>query len=69
MPGDLDSAMQAVGAVSRKEQMHLPAGTVMPDPVASYGTETQRSHWLQTGLSTDRIQECDTFSAAADGKL
>jgi hypothetical protein len=67
--GDASAALQAVASVTQAEQAHLKSGEVMPDPVQTYATPAQRLSWFQRGLSSGNFAECDTFSAAAAGKL
>jgi hypothetical protein len=67
--GDPSAALQAVASVTRSALSHLKSGEMMPDPVQTYGTPAQRLNWFQRGLSTGTFTACDTFSAAAAGKL
>jgi len=41
----------------------------MVDPLLTYGTPALRLKWLQRGLNSGRFNDCDTFSAEAQGKL
>jgi len=66
---DFSAALQAVASTTQSQRANLPAGEVMPDPVQSYATAAQRLSWFQRGLASGNYAECDTFSAAAAGKL
>lgn len=66
---DTATALEAVAAVSRTLQAHLPKGAAMVDPIQSYGTPTQRLKWFQRGESSGNFNDCDTFGAEAAGTL
>lgn len=68
-PGDASAALQAVAKVTQATQSHLKSGEMMPDPLQTYLTPTQRLSWFQRGLGSGNFAECDTFSAEAAGKL
>jgi predicted metalloprotease len=69
-PGSaLPAVLDAVAAVSQSANAHLPPGAQAPDPVLTYGTAQQRLAWLQSGVDGGSINQCDTFGAAASGKL
>ncbi len=67
--GDVTLALAAVASVSQAQQAQLRQGEVMPDPVQTYATPAQRLAWFERGLDSGNFAECDTFSAAAAGKL
>jgi predicted metalloprotease len=65
----LSAVLDAAAAVSQSANAHLPPGAQAPDPVLTYGTAPQRLAWLQRGIDGASINQCDTFGAAASGKL
>jgi predicted metalloprotease len=66
---DSGAALEAVREVSAERYAHLAPGETMVDPVQTYGTSALRAKWFQRGLDDGTFNDCDTFSAAAAGKL
>ena len=61
-PGDVDQALKAATAIGDDRLQSQAQGTVNPDTF-THGTSAQRVHWLQQGLTSGRIADCDTFKA------
>lgn len=63
-PGDVDQALKAATAIGDDRLQAQAQGTVNPDTF-THGTSAQRVHWLQQGLTSGSIADCDTFTAGA----
>ncbi|MFN3738200.1 neutral zinc metallopeptidase [Hydrogenophaga sp.] len=59
-PGDVDEALNAASAIGDDALQRRSQGHVVPDSF-THGTSEQRQRWFHTGLSTGRVQACDTF--------
>ncbi len=57
--GDIDEGISAAAAIGDDR---LTKGRVSPDSF-THGTSAQRSRWLRQGLSSGKIESCDTFRA------
>lgn len=62
--GDIESAMNAAAKIGDDALQKKSQGYVVPDSF-THGTSAQRVRWFKTGLSTGRVQACDTFKAQA----
>ena len=62
--GDIESAMNAAARIGDDALQKKSKGYVVPDSF-THGTSAQRVRWFRTGLSTGRVQACDTFKAQA----
>ncbi|MEW6466551.1 MAG: neutral zinc metallopeptidase [Pseudomonadota bacterium] len=62
--GDIESAMNAAARIGDDALQKKSKGYVVPDSF-THGTSAQRVRWFKTGLSTGRVQACDTFKAQA----
>lgn len=62
--GDIESAMNAAARIGDDALQKKSQGYVVPDSF-THGTSAQRVRWFKTGLSTGRVQACDTFKAQA----
>ena len=60
--GDIESAMNAAAKIGDDALQKKSQGYVVPDSF-THGTSAQRVRWFRTGLSTGRVQACDTFKA------
>lgn len=60
--GDIESAMNAAAKIGDDALQRKSQGYVVPDSF-THGTSAQRVRWFRTGLSTGRVQACDTFKA------
>ena len=61
-PGDVEQALKAATAIGDDRLQQAAQGTVNPDTF-THGSSAQRVHWLQQGLTSGRISDCDTFKA------
>ena len=59
-PGDVDEALNAASAIGDDALQRRSQGHAVPDSF-THGTSEQRQRWFHTGLSTGRVQACDTF--------
>lgn len=62
--GDIESAMNAAAKIGDDALQKKSQGYVVPESF-THGTSAQRVRWFKTGLSTGRVQACDTFKAQA----
>jgi hypothetical protein len=62
-PGDIDAALQTASAIGDDTLQRRAQGYVVPDAF-THGSAEQRKRWFTTGLTTGKLQSCDTFSAA-----
>jgi len=62
--GDLEEALGAAAAVGDDTLQRQAQGYVVPDSF-THGTAAQRAHWFRRGFDAGRLEECDTFNAAA----
>ncbi|MEO8242112.1 MAG: neutral zinc metallopeptidase [bacterium] len=61
-PGDFDEAINAAQRIG-DDTLQRNAGRVpMPDSF-THGTSAQRSKWVQIGLKSGQLSDCDTFAA------
>ncbi|MEC5387573.1 neutral zinc metallopeptidase [Uliginosibacterium sp. H3] len=58
-PGDVDEAMAAAKAIG-DDALQSAQGRVVPDSF-THGTSEQRKRWLQRGLESGSMAQCDTF--------
>jgi uncharacterized protein len=59
--GDLQEGLTAAAAVGDDRIQQQAQGRIDPESF-THGTSEQRSHWLQTGFDSGRLEACDTFS-------
>ena len=62
-PGDVEEGLRAAAAIGDDRLQRQSQGYVVPDSF-THGSSEQRQRWLQRGLQTGDIRQCDTFSAA-----
>jgi uncharacterized protein len=62
-PGDIQEGMTAAHAIGDDTLQQETQGRVMPDSF-THGTSAQRMAWLQKGIDTGDINQCNTFSGA-----
>ncbi len=60
--GDVESGLQAAAAVGDDHIQKMTTGEVMPEKF-THGTSAQRVQWFKQGLTTGRVDACDTFSS------
>jgi predicted metalloprotease len=61
-PGEVESGLNAAAAVGDDRIQKMTTGEVMPEKF-THGTSAQRVHWFQQGLTTGRIDACNTFNS------
>jgi predicted metalloprotease len=59
--GDLQEGLNAAAAVGDDRIQSQANGRIDPESF-THGTSEQRSHWLQTGFDSGKLEACDTFS-------
>jgi len=59
--GDLDEGLTAASAVGDDRIQEQAQGRIDPESW-THGSAEQRSHWLQTGFDSGKLEACDTFS-------
>ena len=62
-PGDVEEGLRAAAAIGDDRLQRRSQGYVVPESF-THGSSEQRQRWLQRGLQTGDIRQCDTFSAA-----
>ena len=60
-PGDLEEGLRAAAAIGDDTLQERSGGGVRPESF-THGTSAQRTQWLQRGLQTGDMRQCDTFS-------
>ena len=61
-PGDVESGLNAAAAVGDDHIQKMTTGEVMPEKF-THGTSAQRVKWFKQGLTTGRVDACDTFAS------
>ena len=61
-PGDIESALNAASQIGDDTLQRRARGTVVPDTF-THGTSAQRVAWFRRGVTSGKIDGCDTFSA------
>lgn len=61
-PGDVDEGLRAAAAIGDDRIQGRTQGRVVPESF-THGTSEQRAEWLRRGLTSGRIEDCDTFGA------
>ena len=59
-PGDVDEGLRAAAAIGDDRLQRQSQGRVVPESF-THGSSEQRAQWLRQGLSSGRIEDCDTF--------
>jgi predicted metalloprotease len=59
--GDLQEGLQAASSVG-DDRIQAQTGGRINRETFTHGTSEQRSHWLQTGFDSGKLESCDTFS-------
>jgi uncharacterized protein len=60
--GDVEEALNAAAQIGDDTLQRKQRGTVVPESF-THGTSQQRMTWLQRGLKTGDVRQCDTFNA------
>jgi uncharacterized protein len=60
--GDVESGLRAAAAVGDDHIQKMTTGEVMPEKF-THGTSAQRVQWFKQGLTTGRVDACDTFAS------
>jgi predicted metalloprotease len=61
-PGDFEEGLRAAAAIGDDRLQQMGQGYVQPESW-THGSSEQRTTWLRQGLSSGRIDSCDTFRA------
>ena len=61
-PGDVEEALNAASQIGDDMIQRKLTGHVVPDAF-THGTAAQRVKWFRQGISSGRIEQCDTFNA------
>jgi uncharacterized protein len=61
-PGDFQEGLNAAGAIGDDRLQKETQGRVVPEAF-THGTSAQRQRWLNRGLATGDLGQCDTFGA------
>lgn len=59
--GDVEKGLNAAAAIGDDRIQRMSAGRVFPDKF-THGTSAQRVEWFRRGLTTGRVDACDTFA-------
>jgi predicted metalloprotease len=62
-PGDFAEGLNAAGAIGDDRLQKQTQGRVVPEAF-THGTSAQRQRWLQRGLQSGDVRQCDTFGAS-----
>jgi uncharacterized protein len=60
--GDVESGLNAAAAVGDDHIQKMTRGEVMPEKF-THGTSAQRVQWFKQGLTTGRVDGCNTFAS------
>lgn len=61
-PGDVETGLRAAASIGDDTLQKKSSGRVRPERF-THGTSEQRQKWLLRGLSSGKVEDCDTFSA------
>ena len=61
-PGDVEEGLRAAAAIGDDRLQRRGQGYVVPDSF-THGSSEQRQRWLQRGLQSGDIRQCDTFNS------
>jgi predicted metalloprotease len=61
-PGDVDEGLRAASAIGDDTLQRRARGHVSPDSF-THGTSAQRQRWFKQGMTSGRMESCDTFAA------
>jgi predicted metalloprotease len=60
--GDVEEGLRAAAAIGDDRMQRQAQGYVAPESF-THGSSEQRVEWLRRGLSSGRVEDCDTFGA------
>jgi predicted metalloprotease len=60
-PGDVEAGLAAAAAIGDDTLQRQAGGTVQPESW-THGSSAMRVKWLETGLRSGRMEDCDTFA-------
>jgi predicted metalloprotease len=61
-PGDAEEGLRAAAAIGDDRLQRESQGRVVPESF-THGTSEQRVTWLRRGMSSGRMESCDTFQS------
>jgi len=61
-PGDAEEGLRAAAAIGDDRLQRQSQGRVVPESF-THGSSQQRVEWLRRGLTSGRVEDCDTFGA------
>lgn len=59
-PGDVEEGLAAAAAIGDDRMQRQAGGRVSPESF-THGTSAQRQEWLKRGLTSGKVESCDTF--------
>ena len=62
-PGDVEKAIKTAQAIGDDRLEKASRGYTVPDSF-THGTSAQRQQWLERGLQSGKIADCNTFAQA-----
>jgi uncharacterized protein len=62
-PGDVEEGLRAAAAIGDDVMQRRAQGHVVPESW-THGSSAQRVEWLRRGLTSGRVDQCDTFGTA-----
>jgi predicted metalloprotease len=63
-PGDAEEGLRAAASVGDDRMQQMAGRRIQPESF-THGSAEQRMHWFRTGLTTGRVDACDTFAQAS----
>jgi predicted metalloprotease len=63
-PGDAEEGLRAAASVGDDRMQQMAGRCIQPESF-THGSSEQRMHWFRTGLTTGRLEACDTFAQAS----
>jgi predicted metalloprotease len=62
-PGDVEEGLRAASAIGDDTLQREARGRVVPETF-THGTSAQRVHWFKQGMTTGKMESCNTFGNA-----
>jgi predicted metalloprotease len=63
-PGDVDEGLRAASAIGDDTLQRQARGQVVPETF-THGSSAQRVHWFKQGMTTGKMESCNTFGGGA----